>query len=159
MSKQGLSNYLALKHTTITFYRWQEERYSVRLSVATVFDAWVRQYVEEIVNVDTVEWDIYDRWGIVNELLRGGFLVLAEEEGGTFLLRTKQEMMALVLAEEISSAPPVEDGTSARQTEPQTSVVNAQGMIHLPGGPITSGWANIVKGMMSGSITTDERGE
>lgn len=155
MSKQGLSNYLALKNTAITFFRWQDERYSVRLSQASVFDAWVRQYVEEIVNVDTAEWDIYDRWDIVNELLKGGFLVLEEEERGTFILRSKQEMMAMVIAEEKSSAPQTEVGTSARQLEPQTSVlskiqsmVDAQGRIDIPNAPILSGWANIIRETM-----------
>lgn len=38
-------------------------------------------------------------------------------------------------------------------------VAPQQSMIDIPGAPTLSGWANIVKGVMTGSITTDGRAE
>jgi hypothetical protein len=51
-----------------------------------VFDAWIREYVETIINVNTFLWDIFDRWQIVNAVLEGKFLVLMDQEDGTFFL-------------------------------------------------------------------------
>jgi hypothetical protein len=69
--------------------------------------------VEEIVDVNTEEWDIYDRWNIINELLKGGFLVLVEANGGTSAhLRSKQEIgEAMGIVEVLTSE--MESGSSA----------------------------------------------
>lgn len=108
-----LHPYLELKKAATTFLTWQNEQFSVRQAPARIFDLWVRQFVEEIVDVNTEEWDIYDRWNIINELLKGGFLVLVEANGGTSAhLRSKQEIgEAMGIVEVLTSE--MESGSSA----------------------------------------------
>lgn len=43
--------------------------------------------------------------------------------------------------------------------EKRPEVALEQDMIDIPNAPIISGWANIVKGVMTGQVTTNERGE
>jgi hypothetical protein len=107
-----LHPYLELKKAATTFLTWQGESFSVRQAPARIFDLWVRQFVEQIVNVDAQLWDIYDRWNIINELLKGGFLVLVEGKGGSSAqLKSKQEVgEAMGLVEALTSE--MESGTS-----------------------------------------------
>lgn len=76
----------------MTFFVWQNAKHNVRQAPPEIFDQWIRQYVEEIIDVNTQIWDKFDRWGIINEILKGGFLILFDEQNGTFSLRSKQEM-------------------------------------------------------------------
>lgn len=106
-----LHPYLELKKAATTFLTWQNEPFSVRAAPARIFDLWVRQFVEQIVDVDTQAWDIYDRWNIINELLKGGYLVLVEGSGTSAHLKSKQEVgEAMGLAELLTSE--MESGSS-----------------------------------------------
>jgi hypothetical protein len=105
LSKQGLSQpYMALKQAIRTFFYWEEKQYNVRQAQPIVFDGWVRQYVEEIVDVDTEEWDVYDRWQIVNALLSEKFLLMIEGEDGSSVLQRGPGKRA-----EVKSSPSVSD--------------------------------------------------
>lgn len=107
-----LKPFLSLKQAATTFLTWQGEQFSVRQAPAKVFDLWVRQFVEQIEDVNIEEWDIYDRWNIINELLKGGFLVLVEGNGSSAHLKSKQEVgEAMGLAELLTAE--MESGSSA----------------------------------------------
>jgi hypothetical protein len=111
---------MALNQAVKTLFTWQGQSYNVRQAPAPVFDGWVRQYVEEIQDVDTGEWDIYDRWNIVNALLQGKFLFLVAGESGSSVLRSKREMNE---AEAKSSAVPVVAEVPQEKTELQGSAM------------------------------------
>lgn len=97
MSKQVLKQYMALTSldknvATVerTFLVFNEQKYTVKDAPPKVFDAWVSQFVETISNVDREEWELFQRWQVVNAALDGKFLVLIRESG-TFFLRLRAE--------------------------------------------------------------------
>lgn len=97
MSKQALRQYMALTSldknaATVerTFLVFNEQKHSVKNAPPKVFDSWVSQFVKKISDVDRDEWEPFQRWQIINELLAGKFLVL-RLESGTFFLRSKAE--------------------------------------------------------------------
>lgn len=86
MSKQDSSkSYMELKNVGQTFFTWKRQKYSVESAPPDAFDGWIRQYVEEIINVDTFLWDIFDRWQIVNAVLKGGILAIKQQPDGSHL--------------------------------------------------------------------------
>lgn len=91
MNKQVSRPYLELKKTVATSFVWQNEKHNLRNAPPLVFDEWIRQYVEIIKNVDTQEWDIFDRWQIVNAVLAEGIIEVVDADNGTFSLREVRE--------------------------------------------------------------------
>lgn len=61
------------------------KKHNVKDASPEIFDAWVRDYVEEIQGVDTAVWQIFHRWNIINDLLKGEFLDLVQYEDGYLL--------------------------------------------------------------------------
>lgn len=146
MNRQDSLKRFDLKTVAAASFDWAGHRYTVRQAPSSIFDTWVRQYVETIEDVDTEAWDIFDRWGIVKALLQGNFLTLAQE-GGTSVLKGR--------AEEKSSTPETEEEGSITPAELQTSIRGKPGVIDIPGAPTISGLANLLMGVLSGDITTD----
>lgn len=91
MNKQDLLKYLELKNVGRTLFEWEEQTYTVKDAPPGIFDQWIRQYVEEIINVDTFLWDIFDRWQIINAVLKAGILHLEEMPNGTFFFRIERK--------------------------------------------------------------------
>lgn len=79
MSKQDLSKqHLELRNAAQTWFQVDGQEYSVKNAPPAVFDAWIRQFVEEIVNVDTSTWSVFQRWNIINAVLREGLLSIVD---------------------------------------------------------------------------------
>lgn len=79
-------NYLKLVRVNQTLFRWQEKEQTVLDASPEVFDDWIRQYVEQIENVDTLTWPIHHRWNIINDVLQAGLLTLQERADGVDML-------------------------------------------------------------------------
>lgn len=83
--KKGVKT-LNLLDAPRTWFLYDQGVFNVKEAPPDVFDAWIRQYVEEITNVDTSFWEIYHRWGIVNSCIRGGVLRLCPQDDGNQVL-------------------------------------------------------------------------
>ena len=59
-----------------------------------MFDAFIAEVVEEIVNVDRTTWDIFDRWNVINACLEADVLLLTELPDGSLLLGIAEEIPA-----------------------------------------------------------------
>lgn len=81
-----------------------------------VFDAWIRQYVEEIANVDTTLWEIYHRWGVINACIRGGILSLRDLEDGRKVVEEKTSK--LEAKSEVFSSPFASENDNEKVPEP-----------------------------------------
>lgn len=96
-----------------TLFLFDQSVFNVKEARPDVFDAWIRQYVENITNVDTAFWEIYHRWGIINSCIRGGVLCLRIQDDGTQIVEAKssgRRSESEVMAEEKAS-----DSTSESQ--------------------------------------------
>lgn len=67
---------------------WNGQKHSVKDAPPDVFDAWICQYVEHIVNVDTSAWMTHDRWLIINAVLEADVLII---EDGVLVEKSEQE--------------------------------------------------------------------
>ncbi len=81
MSKRDLS-YLPLRDVVKTQFETQNATYTVKDAHPDIFDSWIRQYVEEIQNVNTAIWTVFQRWNIINELLKERIVKLLPTEEG-----------------------------------------------------------------------------
>lgn len=72
-----------------TWFLSNGSEYNVREAPPEVFDVWIRQHVEEIVNVDTARWEIYDRWFIINACIEEDVLYLRPMGDGNQSLEEK----------------------------------------------------------------------
>lgn len=84
---------LNLLETPVTWFNWKGSEHTVKETPAEMFDQWIRQYVDQVVNVDVSVWEIFHRWGIINACINGKFLELVDREGDGRLLKEpdKQE--------------------------------------------------------------------
>jgi hypothetical protein len=57
-------------------FLWDNGKHDVGQAEPETFNAWINQFFEEIVNVDTSVWDLHQRWQVVNEVLDAGLLVI-----------------------------------------------------------------------------------
>jgi hypothetical protein len=89
----GLS-FLRLAQLKETSFQWEEETHQVADAPVEVFDAFIAEVVEEIVNVDRTIWDIFDRWNIINACLEADVLLLTELPDGSLLLDIPEEVSA-----------------------------------------------------------------
>ncbi len=103
--------YLELRKVGQTFLTFNGQRYSVEAAPPEIFDQWIRQFVNTILNVDTFLWDIFDRWQIINAVLDGGFLTLENGE-----LNRKKKLPIREETPAISTSD-VEEKTSVSDTE------------------------------------------
>jgi hypothetical protein len=87
LGKQVYLNHLELRKIGQTFFHWNRQKYSVRDAPPQIFDQWIRQFVESIVNVDIEKWDSFQRWNIINAVLNNGLLVIAQLQSGDKLGR------------------------------------------------------------------------
>jgi hypothetical protein len=71
----GLS-FLRLAQLKETSFQWEEETHQVADAPAEVFDAFIAEVVEQIMNVDRSEWSIFDRWNVINECLAAEVFIL-----------------------------------------------------------------------------------
>jgi hypothetical protein len=93
-NKESRLSYLKLAHTRVTSFHWSGQDVTVADAPADVFDAFIAQVVEEIVNVDRDQWDIFERWHIINACLDAEVLLLKElPEGRLTLTRHDEEEM------------------------------------------------------------------
>ena len=93
-NKGSRLSYLKLAHTKVTSFHWKGQEITIADAPAEVFDAYISQVVEEIVNVDRDQWDIFERWHIINACLEADVLLLMElPEGCLTLLRPEEEEM------------------------------------------------------------------
>lgn len=72
-----------------TWFHFDKSVWNVKEAPPDVFDAWIRQYVENITNVNTGTWEIFHRWAIINSCIRGGVLGLRIHEDGTQVVEEK----------------------------------------------------------------------
>ena len=86
---QANTRQLKLMETPRTLFLWNEQEQNVKDTPATLFDAWIRQYVDTIVNVDIETWEIFHRWQVINAVRRGQLLTLRDREDGTLILEEK----------------------------------------------------------------------
>lgn len=108
MSKQGLSKpRFDLKTVAAASFEWEGKWYTIRQAPAPVFDVWVRQFVEQIEDVNTEQWDIFDRWGIVKALLNEKFLVLTQDDGSSKLRGRAEETNSVPDEHPLTPATPV----------------------------------------------------
>jgi hypothetical protein len=150
---------LALRKTAVTSFTWQNEKHNVRQAEASIFDAWIRQYVETISDVDTTTWDKFHRWQIINTVLQAGLLFVVEEEDGTCSLRARQDSEVKSSAVELAGSDNVQteaqrSGDGAKSAELQTSVpVVMRAMQNLAEvAPILDGWLHIIKGTLETKV-------
>lgn len=68
-----------------------------------IFDVFVADLVEEIADVDRAEWEIFDRWNVVNDLLKEGIVMLVEVPEGFVLELPPEEEVASDAVEATSS--------------------------------------------------------
>jgi hypothetical protein len=61
--------------------------------------------VEEIEDVNTELWDIFDRWGIIKALLNEGYLTLTQENG-TSMLKGRAEVKSSATQTELADEHP-----------------------------------------------------
>jgi len=101
---------LNLMDTPRTWFHWNGDDYSVSAAPANVFDAWIRDYVEEIEDVDTAVWEIFQRWEIINTVIKGRLLMLQQREDGSQILEAFSSGSASEPEEKASSQ---NDGESA----------------------------------------------
>ena len=91
-NKGSRLSYLKLAHTKVTSFYWNGQDIIVADAPAEVFDAYMSHVVEEIVNVDRDQWDIFERWHIINACLEAEVLLLMEPpDGHLTLLRPDEE--------------------------------------------------------------------
>lgn len=85
-----------------TWFLFDESVFNVKEAPPDVFDTWIRQYVEEIANVDTAFWEIYHRWGIINSCIRGGVLTLRSQGDGSQIVEEKVSVSEVQVEEKAS---------------------------------------------------------
>lgn len=76
------SSYMRLDQAATTWFRWHNKEISVRGAPPDVFDAFIAQVVERILNVDRKVWPIFHRWRIVNDALHEQALELHPDAAG-----------------------------------------------------------------------------
>jgi hypothetical protein len=86
---QDNTGHLALLDTMRTYFLWNKHEWNVKDAAPDVFDHWIRQFVDEIVNVDTATWEIFHRWNIINAVIDGQFLIVRKRGDGTLLVEAK----------------------------------------------------------------------
>lgn len=72
---------MKLLETPKTFYKFRGQEFTVAYAPALAFDAWARQFYDDIQNVNRLAWTIHNRWQLVNDLLGKGVLSLIRNEG------------------------------------------------------------------------------
>ncbi len=77
---------LNLTDTQRTWFHWNRSDHNVAEAPPETFDAWIRDYVEEITDVDTSIWEIFQRWGIINTVIKARLLALKPREDGSQIL-------------------------------------------------------------------------
>lgn len=76
-SEEKQLSFLRLEQLGITSFQWENVTpYMVRYAPAEVFDAFIAEVVEQIINVDRAIWPDFDRWNVVNECLAEDVLTL-----------------------------------------------------------------------------------
>ena len=73
MSKPDLSEFLEARKIVQMFFQWEGQKYVVKDAPHQIFDQWVSQFFERIVNVK--EWDLIEKWNVIRVLLKKKFLV------------------------------------------------------------------------------------
>lgn len=92
-----------------TWFLYDQGVFNVKEAPPDIFDAWIRQFVEEITNVDTSFWEIFHRWGIINSCIRGGVLTLRKGDDGS------QVIEAFSSGSEVRGEEKASDSTSENQ--------------------------------------------
>lgn len=72
-----------------TWFLYNKNEYSVSEAPPDVFDAWIRQHVEEITGVNTTVWEIYDRWFIIDACIEEDVLFLQDMGDGNQSIEEK----------------------------------------------------------------------
>lgn len=110
-------DHLVLRKTGQTFFQWKGQKYSVKDASPLIFDQWVRQFVDSVVNVDTEKWTIFHRWRIINAVLDSGLLIIVHLQSGD-----KLERPSVGRSEEKASASEVQIEEKASDLEVQSEV-------------------------------------
>ena len=74
-----------------TSFRWNENDENVAAALPSVFDAWISEYVENITDVDRAEWEVFDRWEIINVCIKEGVLRLEWSEEKASIVEVESE--------------------------------------------------------------------
>lgn len=87
-SKKDRTSVQRLKLTDAprTWFHWNGSEHNVETVPADIFDAWIREYVDVIEDVDTATWEIFQRWGIINAVIADHLLMLKNREDGSQIL-------------------------------------------------------------------------
>jgi hypothetical protein len=110
-SKGSHLSYLKLAQTRVTSFQWGGQEAKVVDAPPEVFDAFITEAVEEIVNVDRAEWEIFERWHIINACLEADVLILTERPDGSLTLALPDE-------EEMRPTAPLTQNSEADAGEP-----------------------------------------
>src|SRR5262249_7251438 len=111
-SKGSCLSYLKLAHTKVTFFHRGGQDIIVADAPPEMFHAFITHVVEEIVNVDRDQWDIFERWHIINACLEADVLRLMEQSDGRLALLRPNE-------EEMRSTALIEDNPEAGDVTPE----------------------------------------
>lgn len=67
---------LRLPQLKVTSFQWGSETHIVADAKPEVFDAFISEVVEQIINVDRSTWPDFDRWNVINDCLAEDVLSL-----------------------------------------------------------------------------------
>lgn len=107
-SVESRLSYMKLEDSNNMYFHIGNQKYNVRTAQPAVFDSFISQSVEEIVNVDRSKWPIFQRWRIINACLPEEVLILEKLADGSLLLHLP----------EVGSSAPEEKASDEHPLEP-----------------------------------------
>jgi hypothetical protein len=92
---------MKLEDSKRTTFDFQDQSFTVSDATPEVFDAFVMEFTEDVLNVDRTKWPIFLRWRWINQSLMEGVLLLRVLSDGS---------LRLDIPEEVSASPSEETG-------------------------------------------------
>jgi hypothetical protein len=85
---------MKLEDSKRTSFDFQEQTFTVVDAPPAVFDAFVAEFTEDVLNVDRTTWPIFLRWRWINQSLAEGVLNLTALPDGSLRLALPEEVPA-----------------------------------------------------------------
>ena len=85
---------MKLEDSKRTSFEFRERSFKVIDAPPEVFDAFVMEFTEDVMNVDRAKWPIFLRWRWINQSLKEGVLLLTELPDGSLRLDIPEEVPA-----------------------------------------------------------------
>ena len=83
---------MKLEDSKRTVFAFQDKTFKVVDAPAEVFDAFVMEFTEDVLNVDRTKWPIFLRWRWINQSLAEEVLILKELPDGSLRLDVPEDM-------------------------------------------------------------------